>query len=230
VSSCSSSAQACARGLPAVQAATQDVRAETHAEKGLQSAQDGDLQLAEQELRKAVGLAPSSAAFLSNLGTILAMEKKLEESTTFFERALKINPGDLGVRRYLAANLWQLQRYAQAKQDLLIILKAQPGDPQSTLLLGMVSENTGDYIAAVNMLASVPALVREHTESIAALARAYYHVGETEKARGAIAMQLERKSQWKLGSEKLSVGLPAGRVTFPHTTSASSWGWVTLLF
>jgi hypothetical protein len=37
--------------------------------------------------------------------------------------------------------------------------------------------------SAVKMLASVPTLVREHTESIAALARAYYHVGETEKAR-----------------------------------------------
>jgi tetratricopeptide (TPR) repeat protein len=185
-----SSAGLRARGLPSNQAQAQDARAETHAEKGLQSAQEGNLQLAEDELRKAVALAPGSAEFLSNLGTVLAMEKKLEESTKFFERALKINAGDLGARRYLAANLWQLHRYVEAKRNLLIILKVQPGDPQATLLFGMVAENTGDYLTVVNMLSSVPTLVREHTESIAALARAYYHLGETEKAR-AWLMELQ---------------------------------------
>src|SRR5256886_8280703 len=47
----------------------------------------------------------------------------------------------------------------------------------------MVSENTGDYATAAKMLASVPALVRAQPESIAALARSYYHIGEAEKAR-----------------------------------------------
>jgi len=35
-------------------------QAETHAEKGLQLAQTGNLQLAEEELRKAVAMAPAS--------------------------------------------------------------------------------------------------------------------------------------------------------------------------
>jgi superkiller protein 3 len=172
-----------ARGLTFARARTQGSQAETHAEKGLQFAQEGNLASAEEELRKAVDLAPGNAAFLSNLGTVLAMEKKLDESTTAFERAAKLNPADLGVRRYLAANLWQLHRYAESKKNLLIILKAKPGDPQASLLLGMVSENTGDYAAAAKLLASVPALVREHPESTVALARAYYHTGEREKAR-----------------------------------------------
>src|ERR1700704_48159 len=66
-----------------------------HAEKGLQLAQTGGLQLAEKELRKAVAMAPARAVFLSNLGTILAMENKLEESTAFFQNALKLDPADL---------------------------------------------------------------------------------------------------------------------------------------
>jgi tetratricopeptide (TPR) repeat protein len=186
-----SSAALPAHRLTFAKAHTQDASAEMHAEKGLQSAQEGNLQLADDELRKAVALAPDNMAFLSNLGTVLAMEKKLAESTTFFERALKINSADLGVRRYLAANLWQLHRYAEAKKNLLIILKAKPGDPQAILLLGMVSENTGDYAAVAKMLASVPALVREHPESMVALARSYYHVGEREKAR-AWLMELQK--------------------------------------
>ena len=170
----------------------QATSAERHAEMGLQSVRDGNLQLAEAELRKAVDLAPGSAVFHSNLGTVLAMENKLDESTASFERALKIKPADLGVRRYLAANLWQLHRFVEAKQHLLVILKAKPDDPQASLLLGMVSENTGDYAAAAKFLASVPALIREHPESTVALARAYYHIGEREKAR-AWLMELQKQ-------------------------------------
>jgi tetratricopeptide (TPR) repeat protein len=163
-----------------------------HADKGLQFAQEGNLALAEEELRQAVDLAPDNVGFLSNLGTVLAMEKKLDESTILFERAVKLNPADTGARRYLAANLWQLHRYAEAKKNLLLILKAKPGDPQASLLLGMVSENTGDYAAAAKLLASVPVLIREHPESTVALARAYYHIGEREKARERL-MELQKQ-------------------------------------
>ena len=163
--------------------ATQDNRAETHSAEGLALAKVGNLQPAEAELRQAVALAPDNAEFLRDLATVLAMEKKLDESTSYFQRALKIDPRNSMARRYLAANLWQLHRYAEARQNLRMLLNANPGDPQALLLLGMVSENTRDYARAAKTLASVPALVRAQPESIAALARSYYHIGETEKAR-----------------------------------------------
>lgn len=164
-------------------ATAQGDNAEEHAAKALKLAQAGDMHTAEEELRKAVALGPANAEFLQELGTVLAMEKKLEESTLFFERALRIDPGALSARRYLAANLWQLHRFAEARQNLQALLKAKPGDPQALLLLGMVSENTADYATAVKTLASVPTLVRAQPESIAALARSYYHIGEVDKAR-----------------------------------------------
>ena len=157
--------------------------AKAHATEGLALAKAGNLQSAEAELRKAVALAPADAGFLENLATVLAMEKKFDESTSYFERALKIDPQDLVARRYLAANLWQLHRYTEARQHLRILLNANPGDPQALLLLGMVSENIRDYATAAKTLAAVPTLVRVQPESIAALARCYYHIGETEKAR-----------------------------------------------
>lgn len=163
--------------------ATQGSAAETHSEEGLALANAGKLDSAEAELRKAAILEPRNAVFLRNLGTVLAMEKKFEESTSYFQQALKIEPGDLVARRYLAANLWQLHRYAEAKQNLQTLLRAKPGDPQTLLLLGMVSENMGDYPTAVKTLASVPTLVRAQPESIAALARSYYHLGNTARAR-----------------------------------------------
>ena len=157
-----------------------------HADKGLQLAQAGDLQGAESELRKAVSLAPNNPESLTDLATVLAMEKKLDASTTFFERALKLDPTNLTARRYLAANLWQLQRFAEARKDLEIILKQKSDDNQSRLLLGMVAENMRDYATAARMLASVPAEVRKQPESIAALADSYYHLGEKDKARAGL--------------------------------------------
>jgi Flp pilus assembly protein TadD len=165
--------------------AEQDAAA-AHSDKGLQLAQSGDLQGAESELRNAVALAPKNPEFLTNLATVLAMEKKLEDSSVFFQCALKLDPSNLIARRYLSANLWQLHRYPEAKQNLELILKQKPNDDPSRLLLGMVAENMNDYSTAARMLSSVPAEVRKQPESIAALAVSYYHLGEKEKARGTL--------------------------------------------
>jgi tetratricopeptide (TPR) repeat protein len=160
-----------------------DETAAAHCDKGLQLAQAGDLAGAESELRAASALAPKNPEFLTSLATILAMEKKLEDSTNVFKRAIKMDPQNLTARRYLAANLWQLHRYPEAKQNLELILKQNSNDQASRLLLGMVAENMRDYGTAVKMLASVPAEVRKQPESIAALAISYYKMGEKQKAR-----------------------------------------------
>jgi len=177
----------------------QSAEAQAHADAGLRFAQAGKLASAETELRQAVELTPTNAAFLVDLGTVLAMDKKLEESTGFFMEALKLNSRDVAARRYLAANLWQLRRFREAKQNLEILLKEKPGDEQGLLLLGMISENMKNYAAAARALAAVPHLVNGRPESIAALARSYYHLGESEKARALLA-QLHGAAAVFLGS------------------------------
>ena len=162
--------------------------AQSHADIGIQFARSGDLVHAADELRRAVMLAPTNAEFLSTLGTVLAMDKKFEESTTTFRKALQLAPQDPIVRRYLAANLWQLHRYSEAKRELQIILREHPNDVQSRLLLGMVAENSGDYVTAANMLSLVPKEVEKQPQSIAALARSYYRLQDREKARVTLQM------------------------------------------
>jgi tetratricopeptide (TPR) repeat protein len=160
--------------------------AQSHADMGIQFARSGDMARAAEELRRAVMLAPTNAQFLSTLGTVLAMDKKLEESTHAFRKALQFAPQDSTSRRYLAANLWQLHRYPEAKRELQIILREHPNDAPSRLLLGMVSQNSGDYATAAKMLSSVPQEIEKQPESIAALASSYYHLKEREKARATI--------------------------------------------
>lgn len=160
--------------------------AQEHADRGLQLAQAGDLKGAEAELHKALALSPNDPNFLTSLGGVLGMQQKLKEANTYFERALKIDPGNSTIRRDLAANQWQLGRLREAKDNLERILRTKPGDPPTVLLLGMVTENLRDYPKAATLLGSVPALVNQRPESIAALARSYYHVDEKQKARNML--------------------------------------------
>lgn len=158
-------------------------KAQKHAVRGVCSLEAGDLKSAEAELRQAVSLAPRNPTYLGSLGAVLGMEEKLEESSTYLEQALRINPSDLASRRNLASNQFQLGQLQPAKENLERVLKAAPGDKTSILLLGMVSEELKDYAAAVKWLASVPDQVRQRPKSIAALARAYYNTGQKERAR-----------------------------------------------
>jgi cytochrome c-type biogenesis protein CcmH/NrfG len=163
--------------------AAQSAEARSHADRGLELAQSGDLASAESELRQAVKLEPNNPEFLSTLGTLLAMEKKLDESTAALRKAVQLAPAEFTSRRYLAANLWQLHRYGEAKHELEIILRQRPDDAQSRLLMGMVSENSGDYATAAKMLSSVPDEVAKRPESLAALALSYYRLHEQTNAR-----------------------------------------------
>lgn len=165
----------------------QSQEAEAHLDRGLQLARAGDLPASENELRLALRLKPHDAEILSSLATVLAIERKFEESTVLFERALKLNPGDLRSRRHLAANFYQLHRYAEAEHNLKIVLKSEPADPQARIMLGLVSEAIGDYGTSVAMLASFPGLAREQPEAALALARSYYRTGEKEKGAAVLA-------------------------------------------
>lgn len=174
----------------AVNLTAQDT-ARQHAERGIDLAQSGNLPAAETELRRAEQLDPHNAEVLGNLGTVLAMEGKLEESTPILKEAARLNPQALVLRQYLAANLWQLHKPAEARTQLQIILKAEPQNTQAVFLLGMVSADLKDYATAARLLASVPDLVRPHPESVAALALSQYRIGAKAEARKTLGTLLE---------------------------------------
>jgi Flp pilus assembly protein TadD len=158
-------------------------KAQQHADRGFELAQTGNLRGAEAELRVAIRLAPDDEDYLAGLGSVLGMQQKLEEASEYFEKALRINPGSLTIRRNLATDQWQLGRLQEARANLERILRAKPGDPPTVLLLGMVAENLKDYAKAARLLETVPDLVKQRPESIAALGRSYYQIGQKQKAK-----------------------------------------------
>jgi tetratricopeptide (TPR) repeat protein len=168
--------------------------AKGHAERGMQLAQTGDLKKAEAELRRAVELAPNEPRHLADLGGVLVMQHRLEEANTCFERSLKLDPNNLDIRRNLGANRWQLGDLEGAQKSLEGVLRVKPGDKPTILLLGMVAENRKDYVGAARLLESVPELVVQRSESVAALARSYYNTQQREKARKTLKGLLDRPS------------------------------------
>jgi len=198
--------------------------AEARFERGLQLAQAGELPAAEQELRAAVKLRASDPEYLTSLATVLAIEKKIEESTVLFEKALKIRPSDWRSRRDLSANLWQLRRYAEAKRHLKLVLQERPADAQAKLLLGLVSEKTGDDATAIAMLQSVPDLAKSQPEALVALAKSYYRSGQGVKAsvvlgaltngaggeqRSLLAAEVAEEAGDYVTAERLLLSIPA---------------------
>ncbi len=157
--------------------------AQQHAARASALVQQGDLKNAEMELRQAVKLAPDDAAYLGFLGAVLGMEQKLPESTSYLERALRLNPLDLRTRRNLASNQFQTGQFQAARKNLERILKVEPHETTSIFLLGMVDEELKDYHHALALLESVPQEVKKRSKAQVALARCYYHTGQAEKAR-----------------------------------------------
>jgi len=150
--------------------------------------QDNDSAKQEAELREAIRRAPTNAAYLAQLGSMLAMHNKPGEAVQYFEKALRLNPSDIETRRTLATSYWQLGNLVQARRNLEIVLKTRPNDTLAMLLLGMVFEDLGDHQRASKLLAGVIPLVRQRPETINSLARAYYHLGQAEKARSTLQM------------------------------------------
>lgn len=161
--------------------------AQEHADRARESIGRGDVNTAEAELRQAVALAPQDAECLALMGVVLGMEHKLEESDSYFERALKADPADSATRRNLAWNQFELDQLEPAKENLAHLLRQKPGDSQGVLLLGMVDEELRDYRSAVRLLSSVPDEVKKRAQSLAALARAYYYQGHPDKAHETLA-------------------------------------------
>jgi len=170
-------------------------KAQGYADRGLELARAGDLKGAEGQFRLAIDLAPTDADYLAALGSVLGMQARQEEASHYFEKALKIDPSNLTVRRNLARAQWQMGRLPEAAANLERILKAKPDDPPTVLLLGMVAENSRDYSQAAELLGSVSELVMQRPESVAALARSYYRTGQKHKAKETLESFLKPSAE-----------------------------------
>jgi Flp pilus assembly protein TadD len=149
-----------------------------HASRAAQLVQAGDLKGAEGEMRQAVELSPKEPEYHARLGVILGMQRRPQAAAECFESALTLDPENLGVRRNLATTQWQMGHLAPAQENLELILKADPQDAQTLLLLSMVLIDARRYAAAL-------AVAQQAAEAMPSSYRAY-------SAKGMAEMRMQR--------------------------------------
>lgn len=121
---------------------------------------------------------------LNVVATQLEQEGRYPEALQLLERALRLSPGDVGVRNALALCLLRLERTAEALHHFDELLKARPD-------LGFAHANRGNTLIALGELAQAKQshlraleLEPDNVAAKAALAAIATHRGAHEEARG----------------------------------------------
>ncbi len=104
-------------------------------------------------LRKATELEPLRRQYHYNLGVALMRLGQLPEAVDAYERALKgLSPKSEAVMQRVFYNLGvallQMNRLAEARPNIEKAVELFPNDPDSRVLLGLLLENEGNYVAA----------------------------------------------------------------------------------
>ncbi|HYM05877.1 MAG TPA: tetratricopeptide repeat protein [Terriglobales bacterium] len=119
----------------------------------------GQSYLAEDNLRKAVGLAPDQPAFEYSLGALLHQEKKYVEAVPALKRAVELDPENLAARMMLARSYvfsyheLQIPNFVELTlEQLNYIVKRNPRFPGVHHHIALVYINTGEPAKAIEEL------------------------------------------------------------------------------
>jgi tetratricopeptide (TPR) repeat protein len=111
---------------------------ELHSLYGVSLLSTGDAEAAQREFRTELLSDPNSFESNLELGVLARQDQKFPEAMTYFDRALRVRPGDLGVR-YQIANIMLAQlKIDDARQELESILKEAPQFTEAHVTLATV--------------------------------------------------------------------------------------------
>ena len=119
----------------------------------------GQFYLAEDNLRKAVALAPDQPAFAYDLGALLHQEKKYVDAVPVLKRAVSLDPENLAARMMLARSYvfsyheLQLPNFVELTlEQLQYIVKKNPRFPGVHHHIALVYINSGEPAKAIEEL------------------------------------------------------------------------------
>lgn len=154
----------------------------------------GEVELAADRLRDAVGIDPTMFDALVELGNTLYALDELDESAGAYEQALVHQPGSRDAMIGLARTFVRQKRLGQAQETLHRVVDANPKDAESWLHLGDIAVYRGDevtarqcYVKAVKLSATDAALgkrARQRLDALPSLTRQYRQGEDVEGLAG----------------------------------------------
>jgi Flp pilus assembly protein TadD len=140
----------------------------------------GELEAAEKQLWEIVTGEPENAPAINLLGKIRTQQKRFQEAEALFKRVLAITPEYAAAHRNLGELYLLLGRRDEAKAAYLKAHELDPRDTETTLALGTVYGETGEFERSIESLISIPAEVRP-SSALPVLASDYLALHQPDK-------------------------------------------------
>ncbi|MEZ5498346.1 MAG: sulfotransferase [Steroidobacteraceae bacterium] len=117
-------------------------------DQGLTAHQQGRIPEALTAFRAAIELEPEDAEVASLLGSALAQSEWREHALGFLQRAVELEPEQIGFRMNLAEGLVRLGEFARAQQEFRAVLMRDPGHVRAWDRSGDVAMRLNDLNSA----------------------------------------------------------------------------------
>ncbi len=162
--------------LQAVYDLAEDSR--SHALRGKQFAQRGELEKAEVHLRRVLEIRDGTPDDYGNLATVLARQGRYDEAFPLFDAGLQLNADDASLLAHLGLAQLQAGKPDLAETTLEKAVSLDPSHPTARFNLGALRASAGDYARAIVQFEAVLAIDRSFTDAFLNLGTSYAMSGD----------------------------------------------------
>lgn len=162
--------------LQAVYDLAEDSR--SHALRGKQFAQRGDLENAEVHLRRVLEIRDGTPDDYGNLATVLARQGRYDEAFPLFDAGLRLDPDNVSLLAHLGLAQFQAGKPGLAEKTLEKAVSLDPSHATARFNLGALRASAGDYARAIVHFEAVLAMDRSFTEAFLNLGTSYAMSGD----------------------------------------------------
>jgi tetratricopeptide (TPR) repeat protein len=167
---------------PALAAPAQIDASEHYYIRGTELARSGNLDMALQELQKAVKLSPKSPKIHNMLGVVLTQLSRLQEADEAYNLALSLTPDFFPARKNRAVNAFTRGDFQFSTREFEALAKLEPKDFVPHLFLGLLAIEESDFPGACKHLLEARQLSPDNAQVLLALTRVYFILGERQSA------------------------------------------------
>ena len=154
-----------------------------------------DLRREELELRRAIDLAPRSAAAHSWLGLLLSFMHRYEEGLDAARRATQLEPFSANAQTNVAWNFFARRQFEDAVRELRRALHIDPNAPYPLWAIGLTYQLMGQHKEAIASLEKAAEITgRKQPYYLALLGGAHAAAGQRDRAL-ALLRELKQRSE-----------------------------------